>query len=159
MTFAVWRMQRTKQDIDACLNRLTDAQIAHRGAAHENSIANLLLHLEGNMRQWFLHGIGGQPDVRERDEEFAEITEAQVTETRERFAATLGECCVVVGSVPAERMLEKINPQPTGIHGAMTILEAVFQIVAHLQMHAGQIIVLTKQLTGGDLDLSLPRKR
>jgi len=43
------------------LSQLSDEQMWYRGADHENSIANLLLHLEGNMRQWFLHGIDGQP--------------------------------------------------------------------------------------------------
>ena len=42
----------------------------------------------------------------------------------------------------------------------MTILEAIYRIVTgHLQLHRGQIILLTKQLTGADLDLSIPRKR
>ena len=32
-------------------------------------------------------------------------------------------------------------------------------VVGHLQLHTGQIILLTKQLAGVDLDLSIPRKR
>jgi hypothetical protein len=65
----------------------------------------------------------------------------------------------VIGSLPPARLLEVINPQPTGILGPMTILEAIFRIVGHLQLHQGQIILLAKQLTGADMDLSLPRKR
>ncbi len=41
----------------------------------------------------------------------------------------------------------------------MTILEAICRVTGHLQLHTGQIIMLTKQLTGADLDLSMPRKR
>jgi uncharacterized damage-inducible protein DinB len=156
--FAVKRMERSKVDIDRCLDRLSDEQIWQRGAAHENSIANLLLHLEGNLRQWFLHGIDGQPDVRRRDDEFAE-TPLPVAEVRTRFAATLAACCAVVGAVPAERLMETIDPQPNALHAPMTILEAIFQIVSHLQLHTGQIILLTKQLAEVDLDLSIPRKR
>src|ERR1700742_4898254 len=68
---SIKRMQLSETDINRCLDKLTDEQMLCRGGDHENSIANLLLHLEGNLRQWFLHGIGGQPDVRRRDEEFA----------------------------------------------------------------------------------------
>jgi len=52
-----------------------------------------------------------------------------------------------------------IDPQPTGNWGPMTILQAIYRIVSHLQLHTGQIILLTKQLVGTDLDLSVPRKR
>ena len=130
-----------------------------RGGDHENSIANLLLHLEGNLRQWFLHGIDGQPDVRARDEEFTLSPSQSCEEIRRRFAATLAESRRVIGSLPTARLLEMTNPQPKGSWGPMTILEAIYRIVCHLQQHQGQIVLLAKQLTGADLDLSLPRKR
>ena len=159
LSASVKRMQLSEDDINRCLDKLSDAQMRCRGGDHENSIANLLLHLEGNLRQWFLHGIDGQPDVRVRDEEFTLSPSQPCEEIRRRFAATLAECRSVIGSLPPERMLEVINPQPTGILGPMTILEAIYRIVGHLQLHQGQIILLAKQLTGADLDLSLPRKR
>jgi len=71
----------------------------------------------------------------------------------------LAECRNVIGSLPPARLLEMTNPQPTGNWGAMTILEAIYRVTGHLQLHTGQIILLTKQLTGADLDLSIPRKR
>jgi len=52
-----------------------------------------------------------------------------------------------------------IDPQPTGTWRHLTVLEAIFQVVGHVQLHAGQIIVLTKQMTAKDLDLTMPRKR
>jgi uncharacterized damage-inducible protein DinB len=159
LSASVKRMQLSEDDINRCLDKLSDEQIWCRGGDHENSIANLLLHLEGNLRQWFLHGIDGQSDVRKRDEEFALSASQPCGEIRSRFAATLAECRNVIGSLPPGRLLETINPQPTGSWGPMTILEAIYRIVAHLQLHQGQIILLTKQLVGADLDLSLPRKR
>jgi hypothetical protein len=32
-------------------------------------------------------------------------------------------------------------------------------VVGHVQQHVGQIILLTKQMTGQDLDLTMPRKQ
>jgi hypothetical protein len=159
LSASVKRMQLSENDINRCLDKLSEEQMSCRGGDHENSIANLLLHLEGNIRQWFLHGIGGQPDVRVRDEEFTLSPAQPCVEIRRRFAATLAESRSVIGSLPPARLLEMINPQPKGSWGPMTILEAIYRIVSHLQLHQGQIILLAKQLTGADLDLSLPRKR
>jgi uncharacterized damage-inducible protein DinB len=159
LTAAVKRMQLSEDDINRCLDKLSDEQMWHRGADHENSVANLLLHLEGNLRQWFLHGIDGQPDVRRRDAEFTLSPSQRCAEVRRCFAATLAECRKVIGSLPPERLLEMVDPQPGGGWGPMTILEAILRITGHLQLHQGQIILLTKQLAATDLDLSLPRKR
>jgi Protein of unknown function (DUF1572) len=159
LSASVKGMQLSEDAINRCVAKLSDDQMWHRGADHENSIANLLLHLEGNLRQWFLHGIDGQPDVRSRDLEFTLSPSQRCAEIRSRFAATLDECRKVIGSLPPARLLEVINPQPSGSWPPMTILEAICRVTGHLQSHTGQIIMLTKQLTGADLDLSMPRKR
>jgi uncharacterized damage-inducible protein DinB len=159
LAFAVRRIELSERDINRCLDRLTPEQMLYRGGDNENSIANLLLHLAGNLRQWILHGIDGQPDVRTRDDEFSLALQLPLAEIRARFAATLAECRAVIAAVPHERMLTIIDPQPGVGWGPATILEAIFLVTSHLQLHTGQIILLTKQLTHADLDLSIPRKR
>lgn len=161
LAYAVKRLQLSAQDIDRCLDRLSPSQIWHRGADYENSIANLLLHLEGNMRQWILHGIDEQPDVRQRDDEFSLKPTAAVREVRARFSTTLEEACRVIAGLSdsPERLLTVIDPQPNSTWRNPTILEAIGQVVGHIQLHTGQIILLTKQLVADDLDLSMPRKR
>jgi uncharacterized damage-inducible protein DinB len=158
-TFAVYRMGRFANDINSCLDRLTDEQSLQRGGDHENSIANLLLHLEGNLRQWVLHGIDNQPDIRTRDAEFDLTPTTPIAEIRASFAATLAECRAVITAVPDDRMLELIDPQPGSIWGKPTVLEAIVLVESHLALHTGQIILLTKQMARTDLDLSMPRKR
>jgi uncharacterized damage-inducible protein DinB len=76
-----------------------------------------------------------------------------------RFSATLGESRAVIAGLAPERLLEVIDPQPTSTWRHATILEAIFKVVGHVDHHAGQIIVLTKQIVARDLDLSMPRKR
>ena len=92
LAFAVRFMERSERGINSCLDRLTPEQMLYRGGDNENSIANLLLHLAGNLRQWILHGIDGQPDVRTRDDEFSLTLQLPLDEIRARFAATLAEC-------------------------------------------------------------------
>ncbi len=159
LAYAAIRLQLLQKSIATCLDKLSDAQIHHRGGDHENSIANLLVHLEGNLRQWILHGIDNQPDIRQRDAEFALTLAVPPAEARSRFNATLEESARVIAALPPDRLLSIIDPQPTGLARHLTILEAIFKVVGHVEMHTGQIILLTKQLTAADLDLTLPRKR
>jgi len=159
LTYSTELITHSETKINACLARLTEAQILHRNGDYENSIANLLLHLSGNIRQWIMHGVGDQPDVRTRDDEFSLTPTLSVPEIRQLFAATLNEAREVIAALPDDRLLTLTDPQPGGGWGAVTILQAIYRIVSHLELHAGQIILLTKQLTHTDLDLSIPRKR
>jgi uncharacterized damage-inducible protein DinB len=159
LAFAARRLQQSDRDITRCCAQLSEQQLWHRGGDYENSIANLLLHLEGNMRQWILHGVAEQPDMRQRDEEFALSPSISGAEAREQLSATIAASCVAIEQVTAERLLEVTDPQPTGMQRHPTVLEAIFQVVGHVQLHTGQIIVLTKQLLARDLDLTMPRKR
>jgi len=159
LAYSANRMERLHSEIDTCLDKLTEEQIWRRGGPHENSIGNLLLHLEGNIRQWILHGIGDQPDVRRRDDEFALAPSIHSSEAFANLTATIDEARQVIANLPPARLSEVIDPQPTGTWRHTTILVAIYKVVSHLDHHAGQIIVLTKQLHGTDLDLSMPRKR
>ena len=159
LSFAVTRLKLTQGEIAKCVAQLSEEQMWHRSGVYENSVANLLLHLEGNMRQWILHGVANQPDIRRRDDEFAITSTTSSAQAHAAFNSTLEEVCHVLGSLPPDDLLTVIDPQPTAFWRDLTILEAVFQVVGHVQLHAGQIIVLTKQLVQKDLDLSMPRKR
>ena len=105
-----------EKDIDACLDRLTDAQVLHRTADHENAVANLLLHLSGNIRQWILCGIGGERDSRTRDAEFV-IPTLPVPEIRARFAATLAQARAIIAAVPDDRLLSVDSTPNPGAGG------------------------------------------
>jgi uncharacterized damage-inducible protein DinB len=159
LAYASARLHQSQGSIAACLDKLTDDQQVHRNGDHENSITNLLLHLEGNLRQWILHGIADQPDIRQRDEEFALTLAMTPAEARAHFNATLDESAQVIIALSPDRLLSIIDPQPNGTWRHTTILETIFKVVGHVEMHTGQIILLTKQLTAADVDLSMPRKR
>lgn len=133
--------------IERCLERLNDEQVWRRAGDNSNSIGNLLLHLEGNVRQWVVSGIGGAKDTRQRDGEFAARESATSEALIERLRATLLE---------ADAALARIDPDALAEHRIIqgkqvSILEAVFHAVEHFSGHTGQIILLTKMLTGDDL--------
>ena len=138
-----------------CLGKLSNEQVWEHHGAHENAIGNLMLHLCGNMRQWIMHGCGGAADVRVRDKEFSAGGGLTAAELMEHFDATVTEARQVIDSLPPERLLERTTPQGRDV----SVLEAIFQVVTHVHQHTGQVILLTKQMTGKDLDLTMPRPR
>jgi uncharacterized damage-inducible protein DinB len=139
--------------IESCLERLTDDQIWSRGAAHENSVGNLVLHLCGNARQWIEAGVGGEKDIRERDREFSTRGGWTATDLLSHLKQTVDRSVAVIEGVTAKRLLDEINPQT----GPVSVLEAIYQVVGHFQQHSGQIIFATKILTGEDLGLYRPQ--
>lgn len=138
-----------------CLRRLSDEQVWERNGAHENTIGNLILHLTGNMQQWIMHGVGGAVDVRVRDAEFDADGGMTAAELIGRFEETIREARGVIESLAPEKLLERTQPQGRDV----TKLEAIYQVVGHVQQHVGQIILLTKQMCATDLDLTIPRSR
>jgi uncharacterized damage-inducible protein DinB len=159
LAFSAKKMDDLHHDIAACLGKLTEEQIWQRGGPHENSVGNLLLHLDGNIRQWILHGIANQPDVRRRDDEFTLTPTIHSSAAFASLTATLNEAREVIATLRHERLTEIIDPQPNGTWRHTTILVAIYKVVSHLDYHVGQIVLLTKQMYGRDLDLSMPRRR
>lgn len=138
--------------IERCLATLTDADVWWRAGVESNSIGNLLLHLAGNARQWIVSGVGGAPDMRVRDSEFAATDQDNLTKAElvARLHATLAEVDDVLAHLDPARLLDERTIQELD---GVTILAAVFHVVEHFSMHTGQIILLTKLRTARDLAL------
>lgn len=141
------QLQVGRDRIDACLRRLSVEQIWNRDHAVENSVGNLVLHLCGNLRQWILSGIGGEPDRRERAREFAAREPLAADELLRRLAETVGAADTVLAGLTEERLLEQRRIQAYEV----TVLHAVHHVVTHFAGHVGQIIWATKHATGQDL--------
>jgi len=144
---SIERLRQSRGRIESCIGKLTAEQIWARGSDNENAIANLVLHLCGNVRQWIIAGVGGAPDVRKRDEEFAARGGAEVSELLEKLRATVDEACTVLERISEHRLLEPLVIQQYPV----TAMAAIYHVVEHFSGHTGQIIFATKMLTGEDL--------
>src|SRR5208282_3052083 len=142
-----------------CLEQLSPEQIWWRANAASNSVGNLVLHLTGNVRQWIVSGLGGAPDVRQREREFSERGPLGRRALAARLRSTIGEAC---------RVLRRLSPaaltREYAIQGfRVTGVAAVSDVVAHFSHHTGQIIYLTKMKRGQDLRFTrlprVPRKK
>ena len=133
--------------IERCLEKLSDEQIWWRANKESNSIGNLILHLCGNARQWIVCGVGSAPDMRNRDAEFEQRDVIPRDEILTLLRSTLSDVQTTLESLDPSTLLERRKIQGDDVD----ILEAVFHVTEHFSMHTGQIIMLTKLLTGTDL--------
>lgn len=147
LEFSGRKLRQLESRIEECVKGLTDDQIWLRTHDTENAIGNLLLHLAGNVRQWIIAAIGGKPDIRVRDREFAARGDISGAELVERLRATVEEAAAVIEKLPHQRLTEMITVQKYHV----SVLEAVYHVVEHFSQHTGQVIFGYKLLTGNDL--------
>ncbi len=133
--------------IERSVNSLSDSQIWWRPNPQSNSVGNLLLHLEGNVRQWIIAGLGGAPDRRERDQEFRESGPLPARATLAKLRRTVRAADRVLARLSAADLLRAYKIQKFRVTG----LQAVFHVTEHFAFHAGQILYATKTLRGEDL--------
>jgi uncharacterized damage-inducible protein DinB len=141
--------------IAACLRELSAEQIWWRPNSASNSVGNVVLHLEGNVRQWIVSGLGGTPDRRKRDLEFAETGPILSRPLIARLRRAVTDAARVMDRLDDEALARTYSVQGFSVTG----LRVVFHVAEHFSHHAGQIILLTKFLAGKDLKFThLPNK-
>jgi uncharacterized damage-inducible protein DinB len=106
-----------------------------------------VLHLCGNVGQWIVCAIGGRPDHRVRESEFAARGSAGKGELVARLRSTVEESLRVIGGLTEEQLTARHSIQGYDV----SVLEAIYHVVEHFSMHTGQIIFITKLLTTADL--------
>ncbi len=126
--------------IRLALEAMPADRLWHRAQPTSNSAGNLLLHLAGNVRQWIVTGVGGAPDVRDRDAEFAARDGAGLAELLANLDAACAEAVAVIKRLDATALGESRT-----IQGRQTdVLSAIYHVVEHFSGHTGQLIMMAK---------------
>ena len=133
-----------QETIERCLGQLTDEQLWWRPAADMNSIANLILHLCGNVGQWICAGVGGADDARDRPQEFAERGPLPRADLLKRLSETVAAAHEVLDNVTGESLLAPLRIQGFETSG----LGAVLHSVAHFRGHTQEIVHMTRHQLG-----------
>ena len=133
--------------IQRCFDELSNDDIWWRAHETDNSIGNLILHLNGNIRQWIISGLGDAPDRRIRQAEFDDRSRIPKEELLSIFEATLHEADSVLERLDTTKLLEMLHIQVFDV----TCLDAISHVVEHVAQHLGQIIYVTKLRTAKDL--------
>ena len=128
-----------------CVELSTEDEAWWRPAPGTNSVANLLLHLQGNLSLWVLNTLGGESNPRHRSAEFAADRSASKEEALAGLAEVVGRCQRLLSQLD-EAALDAphdVQGYPTDGRGALV------HAVEHMSYHTGQIVWITKQLTAG----------
>jgi uncharacterized damage-inducible protein DinB len=144
------RQQMLEQNwprLRACVAPLTDEQVWWRPNEACNSIGNLLLHLNGNVREWIVASFNRQEDTRNRPSEFSATGSVSATALLDQLGETLHEASQVLSRLTEHDLLAHYEIQGYQVSG----LDAIYHVVEHFGMHYGQILYIAKSLTGADL--------
>jgi uncharacterized damage-inducible protein DinB len=135
--------------IEMCVGLLSHEQLWWRPNPRCTSVGNILLHLCGNLSQWVLAGLGGEPFERHRREEFAASEGEDGVTLVGRLGEIVSACRDVAGDLPDEKLGQVYVIQGITQTGFGVLLHAV----EHMAYHTGQIIYVTKQLVGAHAEI------
>ncbi len=130
-----------------CVELLTDEQVWWRPNEASNSVGNIVLHLNGNVRQWLVASFNHLEDDRNRPAEFNQREVVPKSVLLERLAATMQQASNVLARLTEADLLMPMNIQGYEVTG----LKAVYQVVEHFGLHYGQVLYVTKMLRDKDL--------
>ena len=136
------RIRESAERINNCANELVDEELWLRPNSHLSSVANLVLHLCGNISQYITDSLGHKPYARQRDMEFA----ADKSHTRSGllniFNETIATAEAIIHHATEEELLRSRIVQGF----AMTGIGVIIHVTEHLSYHTGQIAMHTKLL-------------
>ncbi|MGA3160264.1 MAG: DinB family protein [Terracidiphilus sp.] len=133
--------------LKACVESLTVEQLWWRPNEACNSIGNLLLHLNGNVREWLVTSFNRLEDNRNRPAEFNQRESISASALLDQLGATIQQASEVLARLTPTDLLARNEIQGYKVSG----LEAVYHVVEHFAMHYGQVLYIVKTLHGKDL--------
>lgn len=133
--------------IRSAVGTLPEEEIWRRSNSDSNSIANLLAHLSGNIRQWIVEGVGGTPVYRDRALEFSRRDYAPAAELLMDLERAVAEVDAVLSRLDEAELSRECTIQGR----RTTAFSAIFHVVEHFAMHTGQIVLLAKQSAPGSI--------
>lgn len=144
---SIYRMDENTSKIIKCLDLLSEDEVWHKPNASANSIANLILHLCGNIRQYAVSSLNYVKDVRERDSEF--ITKGGLNKKNlvEKLNKTVEDAKEAIRNLREEELLQVRSVQGFNFSAVGIIVH----VTEHYSYHTGQIALITKLIKNQDL--------
>lgn len=133
--------------LKTCLALLSQEEIWQRPNRETVSIGNLVLHLNGNLRQWVLSTLGGLPDTRQRQSEFDEPGPLPTAELLGRLDEVMSGVEQVLARVTPDVLLATHRVQGFEETGTAILLH----VTEHYSYHVGQITYAVKSRKAVDV--------
>ena len=131
-----------------CMDLLSEEEIWHSPNENCNSIANLILHLHGNMRQWMTTTFVENEDLRKRFEEFQSVDGLNKAELKSLLSKLQDDVLYFLDTISNEEMLKSYKVQVFYEKG----ISILIHVIEHFSYHTGQIALLTKLICDKDLE-------
>ena len=144
---ALYRMDESTRMIKHSFYEISEEQLWQRPNASLNSIANLILHLCGNITQYIISSLGENEDIRQRDLEFSTTGGLNKSEVLKKLEDTVDTAKRVIFDATPEQLIKIRLVQGFSFSGVGIIMHAV----EHYSYHTGQIAFWVKQLKEKDL--------
>ncbi|VAW11022.1 hypothetical protein MNBD_BACTEROID03-2103 [hydrothermal vent metagenome] len=144
---SIYRLDESMRMLQISLESITEEEFWKKPNRSLNSIANILLHLCGNITQYAIASLGEKPDIRERDKEFSVESGYTKAELLVKLIATVEAAKMVISTASPTQLIKKRKVQGFDFSGIAIIVH----VVEHLSYHTGQIAFWTKQLKNSDL--------
>lgn len=141
------RMRESLDKIRECLRVLDDGAFWHKPNENSNAAAQLLRHLQGNIGQYILSGLGETPDRRDRPAEFSATEDRDRSAVESNFFKTAEAALNTIQNIPESAFFSRKRVQGFDLSGVGIILH----VVEHLSYHTGQLVYLTKLHCNRDL--------
>ena len=133
--------------VEHCLKELDEETLWFSPNSSLNSAGNLLLHLNGNIRQYILSSVGNEKDIRRREEEFRHHSDIALSSLFETHKEVVEKARAVIKVVSKEELKRYRKVQGFEMNG----MQIIQHVVEHYSYHLGQIAYIVKMLKDKDL--------
>lgn len=138
------------------IDQLNDDQINWRFNSECNSIANIVVHIRGNIHQRIEAGILGKPDTRDREAEFDPGVRLTLQEAKQMIEESFDLLENTIHNLSGDDLLNKQTVRGKSV----TLYDVLNQCNAHFSEHLGQVLYVAKMLLADAyVSTSIPKKR
>src|SRR3954465_3816420 len=122
-----------------CVDQLSDDQLNWRPFEAQNSIANVILHLCGNVTQWIINGVEAKPDTRRRAAEFSDRNRYTSADLKARLDETLRQADQTLARITPELITQSRVIQTFEV----SVMHAILKCITHFVGHTHEIVYIT----------------
>lgn len=155
---AIQHLEEGIERIGKCLSKLDPEQIWRDHNKNLVSVGNLILHLQGNVSQYIVSGMGKREYHRQRDTEFTSKPDYSAGKLFSDLARTMERVIDVIEELDDAALTADYQIQGFHLSGTAVLMH----VVEHFSYHVGQITFVTKLQKNVDtgyyagLDLNKP---
>ncbi|MGM0884051.1 MAG: DinB family protein [Bacillota bacterium] len=148
------KFEEIQRRILLVLEQLSDEEVNWRPNESSNSIANLIVHISGNVNERIIKGIHKKGINRNRDEEFEDLCRTK-QELMDITNESFNEVIETITSITKEAWLKTQMVR----NKERTHLDMLIQCATHFSEHMGQILYIGKIIKNSEYVMtSIPKK-